>query len=51
MYVNGAEIDDSTFKEISSYMPQEDVFSATATPREALMFIANLKLPPKMPME
>lgn len=51
VYVNGSEIDDNTFKEIASYMPQEDVFSATATPREALMFIANLKLPPSMPAE
>lgn len=28
---------------------QEDIFSATSTPFEALMFIANLKLGPGVP--
>jgi ABC-type multidrug transport system ATPase subunit len=41
--VNGCEIDSSTFKQLTAYVSQEDVFHPTATVQEAIMFQAHLK--------
>lgn len=43
--VDGADIDDGSFKRISSYVEQEDTLIGSLTVEETLRFSAELSLP------
>ncbi|KAL4878024.1 P-loop containing nucleoside triphosphate hydrolase protein [Aspergillus karnatakaensis] len=44
-YVNGGEVDNTTFGRITSYVEQEDALIGSLTVRETLKFAADLSLP------
>jgi ABC-type multidrug transport system ATPase subunit len=43
LLANGNKYDQSNFNDFSAYVMQSDVLMPTLTPRECLMFAANLK--------